>query len=72
MISSAGFRPSTQPTAIGDRADLADATAANGGVKSPGTTCHHHQNGTIIQAVNARIHQRFRHRGGVSIKKRGN
>ncbi|MFM7888318.1 MAG: HNH endonuclease [Pseudanabaena sp.] len=29
-----------------------------------GTTWHHHQNGTTMQAVDEVIHRRFTHRGG--------
>jgi hypothetical protein len=49
--------------------DYSDATAKNGGVKPPGTIWHHHQNRTTMQAVDIKIHRRFTHKGGVSIKK---
>jgi RHS repeat-associated protein len=52
--------------------DYTDATKANGGVQPEGTTWHHHQNGTTMQAVDIEIHRRFTHRGGVSVKKKGN
>ncbi|MFM7888319.1 MAG: polymorphic toxin-type HINT domain-containing protein [Pseudanabaena sp.] len=51
--------------------DFTDATAANGGVQPEGTTWHHHQNGTTMQAVDEVIHRRFTHRGGVSIMNNG-
>jgi hypothetical protein len=49
--------------------DFSDATAKNGRVKPPGTIWHHHQNRTTMQAVDIKIHRRFTHKGGVSIKK---
>jgi hypothetical protein len=51
--------------------DFSDATAANGGSQPEGTTWHHHENGTTMQAVDSEVHARFTHRGGVSIKKKG-
>ncbi len=51
--------------------DYSDATTANGGVQPAGTTWHHYQDKTTMQAVDTEIHRRFTHRGGVSIKKKG-
>jgi RHS repeat-associated protein len=52
--------------------DYKDATDANGGTKPDNTTWHHHENGKTMEAVDSKIHHRFRHRGGVAEKKREN
>ena len=41
------------------------------GQKLPENTWHHHQNETTMEEINKIIHSRFTHRGGVSIKNRG-
>ena len=51
--------------------DFRDAITANGGTQPPGTTWHHNENGTTMQAVDTEVHARFTHRGGVSINKKG-
>ncbi len=51
--------------------DFRDATKANGDSKPSGTSWHHHENGTTMQAVDSKVHRNFTHRGGVSVKKKG-
>nr|WP_226375673.1 HNH endonuclease [Pantoea stewartii] len=48
----------------------ADARAGNGGANYDVNTWHHHENGVTMQEVPKDIHERFRHRGGVSAIKR--
>lgn len=43
-------------------------TAKNlGYVKQTESTWHHHQNGHTLQEINTLLHDRFRHRGGISV-----
>ncbi len=48
----------------------ADARASNGGANYDVNTWHHHENGVTMMEVPKDIHDRFRHRGGVSAIKR--
>ncbi|HFR3505406.1 HNH endonuclease [Streptococcus suis] len=41
------------------------------GKSGPENTWHHHQNGKTLQLVDRKIHRRFTHRGGISIKING-
>lgn len=46
-----------------------DELAPNGPI-SESSTWHHHQDGVTLQEVLTKLHERFRHRGGMSkIKK---
>ncbi|MBC1433769.1 hypothetical protein HB848_00250 [Listeria rocourtiae] len=45
----------------------ADKIALNG-AKSPDSTWHHKEDGTTLQEVETRIHSRFTHKGGFSLK----
>lgn len=52
--------------------DFTDAdAAAHLGPKLDTNTWHHHENVTTMQEIDRKVHRRFTHRGGVSIK-RGN
>lgn len=48
----------------------ADARASKGGANYDLNTWHHHENGVTMMEVPKDIHERFRHRGGVSAIKR--
>jgi hypothetical protein len=48
----------------------ADQIAPNG-PKSSDSTWHHNEDGKTLQEVNFRIHKQFTHKGGFSIKKKG-
>ncbi|CYY07995.1 HNH endonuclease [Streptococcus suis] len=41
------------------------------GKSGPENTWHHHQDGKTLQLVDRKIHRRFTHRGGISIKRNG-
>lgn len=47
----------------------ADELAPNGPI-SEGNSWHHHQDNTTMQEINTKLHDRFRHRGGMSTTKR--
>jgi hypothetical protein len=47
----------------------ADELAPNGPMEDT-STWHHHQNGTTMQEIESSLHDRFRHRGGMSISKK--
>ena len=49
--------------------DFSDATEANGGLQPEGTTWHHHEDGTTMQAIDRKIHKRYSHTGAVSLKR---
>ena len=52
--------------------DFTDADAAAPfGRKLDTSTWHHHENMTTMQEIDRMIHRRFKHRGGVSVKKAG-
>ena len=40
------------------------------GSKASTSTWHHHQNGTTMQEVNAKLHSRFTHEGGMALSKK--
>ena len=40
------------------------------GPKASTSTWHHHQNGTTMQEVNAKLHSRFTHEGGMALSKK--
>lgn len=40
------------------------------GPKTSTSTWHHHQNGTTMQEVNAKLHSRFTHEGGMALSKK--
>ncbi|WP_431190927.1 HNH endonuclease [Kosakonia cowanii] len=48
----------------------ADARASKGGANYDLNTWHHHENGVTVMEVPKDIHERFRHRRGVSAIKR--
>ncbi|AST69699.1 hypothetical protein BFG07_14055 [Kosakonia cowanii] len=48
----------------------ADTRAGKGGENNDLNTWHHHENGVTVMEVPKDIHERFRHRGGVSAIKR--
>ena len=48
----------------------ADAAAPKG-PKLSTNTWHHHENGKTMQEIDKKIHNRFKHRGGVSNIKKG-
>ncbi|ELY3774574.1 HNH endonuclease [Cronobacter dublinensis] len=48
----------------------ADTRASKGGANYDLNTWHHHENGVTMMEVPKDIHERFRHRGGVSAIKR--
>ncbi|NQK93772.1 HNH endonuclease [Streptococcus suis] len=61
---------------------MLDSSAINGfetrakdfskaGKSDPENTWHHHQDGKTLQLVDRKIHRRFTHRGGISIKRNG-
>ncbi|MED0679986.1 HNH endonuclease [Aneurinibacillus thermoaerophilus] len=47
----------------------ADELAPNG-PKSNKSTWHHHQDGQTMQEVDKELHDRFRHRGGMSLSRK--
>ncbi|KZZ83917.1 T7SS effector LXG polymorphic toxin [Bacillus sp. SJS] len=49
--------------------DEADRRAPNGPIADD-STWHHHQDMTTMQEVNTKLHERFRHRGGMSLSKK--
>jgi hypothetical protein len=60
-----GFDPS------GNRQKDFTAYKNEHGPKQPGTTLHHENDGKTLQEVDTRLHDKFRHRGGVSKIKKG-
>ena len=50
---------------------MADKMAPNG-PKSPDSTWHHHEDGKTLQEVDKKIHEQFRHEGGIAGMKKNN